>query len=240
MKELLFDKPFYIDINRARWRVAKKTIAELSGQGAGSIKTCLDIGCGPGWFAERIHRMGIEVTGLEGRRDLIEIAEKRCPDVDFRWLNLEESQKLLQVPAADLVFSFGILYHVENPFLMLRNLHLLTKKYLMIESIVVPSKYPCAWFVDEGKNETQGLSYHSMVLSDPALCAILNRIGFDWVYRFKGRLQHQDFVDTKGKHARRTMIIASCTELSIDDWERCENVFWPKFDYTKHVEIISK
>jgi SAM-dependent methyltransferase len=231
----MFDKQFYLDINKARWEVAHSVLRTLKTDARISIETCLDIGCGPGWFAKRIAEMGIVVQGVDGRLHLIEEARKRCYSAQFSCLNIEDTAKLLSLAPADLVFCFGILYHVENPFLLLRNLYSLTKQILLIESIFIPSDYPCAWLVDESKNETQGLSYHSFLLSNSALVAILKRIGFENIYQYQGRIDHRDFVENKQIQARRAILLASHAKMEIDQFEACSQVDLPKFDFTQKV-----
>lgn len=240
MSQWLFDEQFYLDINKARWEVASSVLETLNSNDSFSIRTCLDIGCGPGWFSERIVKMGIAVNGLDGRMELVEEARRRCPSAHFTHLNIEDSTGLSGIAEADLVFCFGTLYHVENPFMLLRNLYALTRKVLLIESIIVPSNHPCAWFVDEGRNETQGLTYRSMVLSKPALFAVLSRVGFNFVYQYRGQLRHQDFIESPQKHARRTIVLAAHKEFEMDSWERCETVEWPKFDYSWEIRVEKK
>lgn len=237
MTQLLFDEPYYIDINQARWAVAERVLRHLQTTEQEPIQTCLDVGCGPGWFSERIARLGIEVTGLEGRKELADIAAERCPAASFRHVDIEDGDKLRAIAPADLVFCFGILYHVENPFMLLRNLHALTRHQLFIESIFIPSDHPCAWLVAEGRNETQGLTHYSFILSRPSLMAILQRVGFPFVYQYNGPVAHQDFNQAEGKHPRRGIFLASKTELGLTNFEPVFSIPLAKFDFTKRVTI---
>jgi SAM-dependent methyltransferase len=237
MRKLLFDEPYYIEINEARWAVAERVLKHIRSKGEIALQTCLDVGCGPGWFSERISKMGIAVTGLEGRRELIDMAVQRCPQAKFKHLDLEEPDQLQDLSPADMVFCFGLLYHVENPFKLLRRLYALAGHILFIESIVVPSDYPCAWLVEEGKNETQGLSHHSFILSRPALIGILQRVGFPFVYRYHGVVMHPDFMESEGLHPRRGIFLASKVQLSIDSFQSDSPILLPKFDFSKKVII---
>jgi 2-polyprenyl-3-methyl-5-hydroxy-6-metoxy-1,4-benzoquinol methylase len=235
MSKLLFDEPYYLEINSARWAVAEQVFKFIVENDHIPAKTCLDVGCGPGWFAGRISKMGFAVTGLEGRPELAEIATQRYPAAIIKQLNIEEPGQLSKLSPADIVLCFGILYHVENPFMLLRNLHALTNQILFLETIVVPSEYPCAWLVDEGRNETQGLSHHAFILSKPALVAILQRVGFSCVLEYKGPVPHQDFSESAHQHKRRCIFVASHAEIILDQFEKITQPSLPKFDFTKTI-----
>lgn len=239
MRKLLFDEPYYLQINEARWSVANDVLETLINTGRAPINTCIDIGCGPGWFTERIHRMGIHVRGLEGRKELVEIASSRCPEASFVNIDLEDAHRLRNVPPADLVFCFGLLYHIENPFMLLRNLYALTRRLLFIESIFVPSDHPCAWLVEEGRNETQGLTHHSFILSRPSLIAILQRVGFPFIYQYHGTVAHPDFSHSVNKHPRRGIFIAAKEEIDLINFTAVSPVSLTKFDFTKMVTLNS-
>ncbi|NEP52100.1 MAG: class I SAM-dependent methyltransferase, partial [Moorea sp. SIO3C2] len=160
---MLFDEPYYIAINQARWAVAENVLNQLKINQGLSFTSCLDVGCGPGWFSEKLVNWGVNVIGLEGRQELVEEASKRVNEAKFYQVDVESTQQMSQFAGADLVFCFGLLYHTENPFKVIRNLNLLTKKVLFIESMNVPFDQPVTYLVEEGKNETQGLTYHAMI-----------------------------------------------------------------------------
>src|SRR5581483_11336750 len=68
---LLFDEPYYIEINEARWAMARPVVERLRPLLPGGLASCADVGSGPGWFAQRLAHLGLTVTGLEGRGDLV-------------------------------------------------------------------------------------------------------------------------------------------------------------------------
>jgi hypothetical protein len=59
---------------------------------------------------------------------------------------------------ADLIFCFGLLYHTENPFQVIRNIERLTGQRLLLEPPAFPSHEPVLRFVDEGPYLDQGLT----------------------------------------------------------------------------------
>jgi SAM-dependent methyltransferase len=51
-------------------------------------KRVLDLGCGHGWFAGRLHARGAEVVAVDGSERLLEIGRAAHPEVDFRRVDL--------------------------------------------------------------------------------------------------------------------------------------------------------
>jgi SAM-dependent methyltransferase len=53
-------------------------------------KRVLDLGCGHGWFAGALHERGAEVVGIDGSEQLLAIARREHPNVDFRFVDLND------------------------------------------------------------------------------------------------------------------------------------------------------
>lgn len=226
---MYFDQPYYIEINEARWSFAKSIVSKLP-----NVKTCTDVGCGPGWFADRLSEMGLDVTGIDGRKELVNEATRRVPKARFETLDIMSNEVTLQLPPADLVFCFGLLYHLENPFAAIRNLYCLTDKYLFIETQIAPGHGHNLILVSEGTNETQGLNFHAVIPSRIALLKMLYVAGFKSVHRFTGEIIHNDFVDTPNRLHRREVFLAvklSC--FTLPDFEREIEPHTPKIDYVR-------
>ena len=109
-------------------------------------KTVLDIGCWDGYFsflAEKRNAksvLGIDMLqgcshkeqGTEG----FEFAKKALnSNVGFSKLSLEEFAQSTN-SQFDVVFYYGVLYHVENPIAELKHLSKLTKEYALIETAI--------------------------------------------------------------------------------------------------------
>ena len=224
-----FDQPYYTRINEARWRMAQHTVKELP-----AIKSCLDVGCGPGWFSERLVDLGLDVVGLDGREIIVAEATKRVPMARFYMQDITGSLLDTVVSPADLVFCFGLLYHLENPFAAIRNLHRLTNKFLFVETQIVPGSENNLVLVSEGNNETQGLHYHALVPSRNALLKMLYVSGFHKIYRFTGSINHEDFYDSSEREHRREIYLAvKSGELVMPGFVYEEQPFAPKINYSK-------
>jgi len=226
---VLFDQPYYIEINVARWSVAQTILGNLS-----DIESCLDIGCGPGWFSEKLVQMGLEVLGVDGRQQLVEVAAKRVPRARFKVLDITSTEAAFLIAPADIVFCFGLLYHLENPFAAIRNLHRLTNKFLFVETQIAPGSENNLVLVSEGNNETQGLHYHAFVPSRNALLKMLYVSGFHFVYRFTGFINHEDFYDSSDRmHRREVFLAAKSTKLMLPEFFYETEPTTAKINYSK-------
>lgn len=231
---MLFDAPYYIEINQARWAAAEKVLQNIAlTMEQTTFSSCLDIGCGPGWFTQRLLSLTRQVTGLDGRPEIVEEAQRRVKEASFLCVNIESETEIRKIEAADLVFCFGLLYHTENPFRVVRNLHQLTKGVLFIETIVVPGHFPLCWLVEEGNNETQGITYHAMIPNHDCLVQMLYVSGFGYVYEYTGSVSHKDFIEDETTYQRRKIFLASHSPLDIAEVVQRSRVNIPKFDFTK-------
>lgn len=229
----LFDEPYYISINHARWAAAEQVLAALQDEAGLSLTTCLDVGCGPGWFSQRLAHRGLAVEGLDGRPANVELARQRLPGCRFHLANIESEGTVNGLGPYDLVFCFGLLYHTENPFRVIRNLRRVTRRVLFLESIIVPLESPCAWLVEESQNETQGLTSFALVPSHTCLTKMLQAAGFVHVYDCAVPVSHEDFAESATRHRRRRLFVASPAPLCAPDLVAVPPVTTPKFDFTK-------
>ena len=230
---MLFDEPYYLRINEARWTAARALIHTAQQTLPQPLRTCLDVGSGPGWFSERLISEGLEVEAWEGRAELASEAARRVPQATVRHLDIEAHSLDSHQPAFDLVFCFGFLYHIENPLKVVKRLHRLTKVLLLLETVIVPFEEPVFRLTYEGKNETQGLTHRALVPSEAAVVATLQSSGFAHVYSFDGDVAHEDFRESADRHKRRRIFAASHESLSIDHLTSQGVVAAHKYDYSK-------
>jgi SAM-dependent methyltransferase len=207
MTELLFDQPYYLAINHARWTVFEDLLR--AARQAGQIHSVLDAGCGPGWFADRLNQAGLEVLGVDARIELIEEARRRVPDARFDVFDFDGAA-LQDAPApCDAVFAFGLLYHLENPLRALRLMRASARQALFLETMTVPEPGMLARLVAENPNETQGFHGLALVLTPEAIAQALYAVGFARVYRYQAPVDHPDFGDTADRLKRRDIFLAT-------------------------------
>ena len=119
-----------------------------------------------------------------------------------------------EIGTFDLVLCVGLLYHLENPFLAVRNLFALTGKLLAIESMCAPGDHPTMELLDEFHEEDQGLKHVAFYPTESCVVKMLYQAGFPFVYEFKQPPNHPAFRATRSRHRERTMLVASRQGLS--------------------------
>ena len=107
---------------------------------------CLDVGCHEGFYSFAMAKKGIaRVIGVDVRESNLRrarfVAEHTgFPQVTFRQGNLERL-RADELGRFELVLFLGLLYHLENPVLCLRNLSALTKEVCIVETQVIDEIY---------------------------------------------------------------------------------------------------
>ena len=207
-----FDQPHYRALIQARGAMLRKATRKL--MPALGLASAVDAGCGVGFFAQTLAELGLTVSGFDGRRQNVEEARRRFPAIPFETGDVEDPG-IQMLGKFDLVFCFGLLYHVENPFRAIRNLHGLTGKCLLLESMVVPGERSELLLREEPRVEDQSLTDVACYPSENALVKMLYRAGFAKVYRVTPLPDHEDFRETAEHGRRRTMLLASLTAIDL-------------------------
>ena len=124
---------------------------------------CLDIGSHEGFYSFEMAKLGVgHVTGLEYRdinlRKARFVAERvGLSHVDLRQGNVEDLSPRQWSPY-ELTLFLGVLYHLENPVLCLRNVSRVTKEVCVIETQVVPEvEGEAEWGAREWTRPYQGI-----------------------------------------------------------------------------------
>jgi SAM-dependent methyltransferase len=209
---MLFDAPNYLAINEARWAALMQMRAAVA-PSVGSISSIIDLGCGPGWFSDKLSNDGLEVVGYEGREDVLREARLRAPKAHFAVMDVDGIALDALPQAADAVLCFGLLYHLENPMRALRICRALSRKVLFLETMTIPEHGAVGRLIPENSNPTQGLRPAALVLSAPAIAHGLRLAGFNFVYLYNERIEHEDFFDTATRRKRRDVFVATDTPV---------------------------
>ncbi len=209
-KPLAFDRPLQSETRDARMEFLRRTIASL--QSPLELRTALDMGCGVGYFSALLRDLGLAVTAVDARAENIAEARRRHPDVEFHVADAEDSAQA-SLGVFDLVVCFGLLYHLENPLLAVRNLRARTAKLLVLESMALPDEQPYLFLMDEPPGEDQSLRAVSCYPSEGAIIKMMYRAGFPHVYRFAELPDHDDFRSGLGRTRARTIVAASTLPL---------------------------
>ncbi len=202
----IFDQVHYRQHIEARGHTIRRIIGDL--KGTIELSTSLDVGCGLGFFSQVLEEGGLTVRAFDGRLANVQEARQRYPNISFDQGDIE-SQSILNLGTFDLVLCFGLLYHLESPLLAIRNLHSLTKKCLLIESMCVPGNDPVMLLRGERSLDDQSLTDVAFYPSENCLVKMLYRAGFSEVHRVALLPDHDDFRETSEHARRRTVLLAT-------------------------------
>ena len=102
---------------------------------------CLDIGCHQGFYSIAMARRGWHVTGMDAREESLRSARfaTEASGIDKISYHQGRVETLYRNEgrAYDLTLFLGVLYHVEDPMLCLRQVAEVTKEMCVIETQVV-------------------------------------------------------------------------------------------------------
>jgi len=210
-----FDAPHYQSITEARLSFIAGFLPKLSH--TLSCSSALDVGCGLGEFSSFLAQTGLPTLGIDGREENVLEARRRYPQLRFATYDMELGN-VRELGSFDLTFCFGLLYHLESPIAAIRNLYALTRKAVVIESMIHPGRGLSMGLVEEPPAHDQGIRSMATVLSEPALIKSLYRAGFLHVYMSDRLPLHQDFRETRLYRRRRTCLIATRQPVTLPGW----------------------
>lgn len=202
----IFDQAHYDALNTAREQTLRSVLPELKLRF--DLTSALDLGCGLGHFAHFLNSFGLDVLAIDGRAENVEEAKRRYPNINFRLGDVQEAS-LAQLGRFDLVFCFGLLYHLENPFRVIRSIAELTTKVALIEGMVYPSTVPAMILLDENNYVDQGLNNVAFYPSESCLIKMFHLSGFSNCYSPGNMPEHSEYQLDGSGFRRRTVLIAS-------------------------------
>lgn len=122
-----FSNKWESQINQTETKKRLKVVFDelLGGHSLKGIKF-LEIGCGLGYFSEKAHKLGANVTGIDVGENLLKISRKRVPNGRF----VLGSASRLPFPkgAFDCVLCTEVIEHVENQSKAIGEMFRVTKK----------------------------------------------------------------------------------------------------------------
>lgn len=223
----VFDQTHYDALNIARGETVQRLLPELKQRL--NLKTALDLGCGLGHYADILHGYGFEVLGIDGRSDNVKEARRRYPHLNFQVADAQDPT-LGRLGSFDLVFCFGLFYHLENTFGVIRSIAELTSKLVLLEGIVYPSPEPAMVLIDENNGVDQGLNFMAFYPSEPCLVKMLRRSGFSHCYTPDRMPAHPEYHAGPNGFRRRTVLAASKARVDsplLTDWPEPSPEFSP-------------
>jgi len=159
----------------------------------------LDLGSHDGrWSFAAIKNSAVSVLGIEGREQLVKNAYRNMelyeiPKEQYSFIkgDIFEEIKKIQPETFNVVFCFGLFYHVMNHMELLEEIKQLKPKYLILDTSVSESDKPIIELIEEDPNvEASGIKSenspsHQVLVGYPSKSAIelmLKNLGYDFFY----------------------------------------------------------
>lgn len=166
-------------------------------------KRVLDVGCGVGHLAQYFVKQRCSVLCVDARDQNIEALRRGYPGLEARVLNVE-TQDLQPLGRFDVVFCYGLLYHLENPLGFLHKVSAVCQDFLLLETMILDHPRPLMHLVDESLSNDQALHGLAHRPSPSYVTFALTRAGFTHVYSAVRPPRHRDFeFELKGDLSHR-------------------------------------
>jgi len=219
----LFDQPFYEAITRARLDHLGSLGLPVDG------KSVIDVGCGTGRLSEHFAQRGCDVTCVDGRAENIEQLRASYPGRRAAVVDVE-SDALLAQGRFGVVFCYGLLYHLAEPWGFLQRVGKLGSELLVLETCVADAEEPMLSLVCDPDDPTMALRSVGSRPSAAYIAAAIESAGFPHVYRPRTAPDHPDFSwDRLGDraifrdgHALREVFVAARQPLDLPALEAVE------------------
>jgi SAM-dependent methyltransferase len=151
----------------------------------------LEVGAGVGRLTSFFIDRDCSVVATEARSENVAELRRRLPTVEVSEADVEDS--LQHLGSFEIVFCYGVLYHLESPLRALRNIAAVCTDLLLIETMVCDARVPVLRLEDETKTVNQALRGLAHRPSPSYLALALNRVGFDHVYIATDPPEHSDY-----------------------------------------------
>ena len=198
-------------INRARQEHLASLGLDLEG------KSVLEVGAGIGLHTPFFVERGCAVTLTDGRAENVAEAKRRLPGVRAAVVDVEVDQPI-GLGLFDVVYCYGLLYHLANPARALERMAEACRSLLLLETAVSPGTFDELLLVRDPDALNQAVSGTGC---RPTRLWVLNRLRASFGYAYIPRTQ-PDFVDfpldwvhTPMQLMHRSIFVASRTPLAL-------------------------
>jgi SAM-dependent methyltransferase len=193
--------------------------------------TVADFGGGPGLLAARLAQLDLRVTLFEPRSELVSAVERTNPGI--KPIQADVLTDDLAVHGRfDYGFAYGLLYHLSDPLLGLRNMARVVDRVLFLETQVADAAEPLVVYVDQPDVANRAVDGWGTRPSPSWLIRALQHVGFPYVYQAPSAPDFPDFrwsprydnACWRDDHPLRIVLIASRDALEAPLHLLCEPV----------------
>jgi SAM-dependent methyltransferase len=170
-----FDAPHYEAITQARMAHLEELRLPLAG------RSVLDVGSGIGRLLDPFVSADCDVTCIDGRESNIEVLRREYPGRRAFTVDVE-TDALLELGQFDIVFCYGLLYHLADPMHFIKRAAGICRELLLIETCIADAGEPLVKLVRDSIDETQSLHGFGCRPSPNYVKLSLMLAGFEYVY----------------------------------------------------------
>jgi len=181
-----FTTPDAIAINKAR--LEHLASCELDPRG----KSVLEVGGGIGLLTKFFEDLGCSILTTDSRRENLAQITKRWPHRKLQVLDLDQTSDLSYLGSFDVIFCYGVLYHLSQPEQVLACLSSICREMILLETIVTFEDGVKINFVKEPNYPNQAISG---IGCRPTRRWVIEMLRKYWGYAYitKTQPRHKDF-----------------------------------------------
>lgn len=136
-------------INRARQAHLASLGLEID------AKTVLEVGAGIGLHTRFFLDRGCTVVVTDGNEENVAEIKRRHPDLRVECADLDGDSDLAFLGSFDIVYCYGLLYHLANPDRALKRMADVCRGMLLLETCVSLGKFPEVSFLHDFRSNNQ-------------------------------------------------------------------------------------
>jgi hypothetical protein len=137
-------------------------------------------------------KRGCDVLCVDGRLENIRRLRELYPDRRAQVVDVQTEQ-LSEHGQWDIVFCYGLLYHLADPLAFLRRAGGICRELILVETCITDSEDRLVFLVDDPDDETMALDAVASRPSPPYVITALRLAGFEHVYSPVQLPRHRDF-----------------------------------------------
>jgi len=159
-------------------------------------KTVLETGCGPlGAFTTWLEKYeGIDITSTDARQDLLDLHHQNSVNKNRKLVQCDlNTDDVLKLGKFDVIFSYGLLYHLNKPELFIKNMANMCNDFMVLSTCVNHADNGQMNLVAENKG-TANQAFDGMGCR-PGRDWLFSELKkhFEYVYISKSQPKHPDF-----------------------------------------------
>lgn len=183
---IVFDTPEALLINKARLEHLNNICLDVQ------KKTVIDVGAGIGRLAQFFIKKGCRVTCIEGRAENVTELKFRYPKLIGQRADVQKDD-LSKFGHFDIVFCYGLIYHLSDPGFALKNISRICDDLLILETCITDQEGQFFNTVEDSPAANQALNGQGCRPTPGFIITSLRGYGFSNVYVPKKAPDHPDF-----------------------------------------------